>query len=115
MNKEVQRYIDALPEDRRPLFDKLQALILGLYPDAEVLMWYRMPTYRAKSRWVALANQKHYVSLYTNGAHHIADFKARYPRIKTGTGCINLKVTDQLPVAALKKVITHAIEHPRKT
>ena len=113
MNKEVQRYIDALPEERRPFFDKLQALILGLYPNAEVLMWYRMPTYRTKSGWVALANQKSYVSLYTNGAHHIAEFKARYPRIKTGTGCINIKVADEFPVAALKKVVRHAIEHPK--
>jgi hypothetical protein len=44
MNREVQRYIDALPDQRRPLFDRLQALILGLYPKAEVLIWYRMPT-----------------------------------------------------------------------
>jgi uncharacterized DUF497 family protein len=58
---------------------------------------------------VALANQKHYVSLYTNGAHHIGEFKAEYPRIKTGTGCINLKLTDPFPAAALKKVIRHAI------
>jgi uncharacterized protein YdhG (YjbR/CyaY superfamily) len=111
---EVQRYIDAVPEERKPLFLKLQALILGLYPNAEVLMWYRMPSYRVKPGWVALANQKHYVSLDTNGEHHIAEFKAEYPRIKTGTGGINLKVTDQFPVAALKKVIRHAIEHPKR-
>jgi uncharacterized protein YdhG (YjbR/CyaY superfamily) len=113
MNKEVQRYIDPVPEERKPLFLKLQTLILGLYPNAEVLIWYRMPTYRIKPGWVALANQKSYVSLYTNGAHHIGEFKAKYPRIKTGTGCINLKVTDEFPVAALKKVIRHAIEHPK--
>ena len=113
MNEEVQRYIDALPEERRPLFEKLQGLIMSLCPNAEVLMWYRMPTYRIKPGWVALANQKHYVSLYTNGAHHIADFKARYPRIKTGAGCINLKVIDEFPVSALRKVIRHAMEHPK--
>jgi uncharacterized protein YdhG (YjbR/CyaY superfamily) len=105
MNKEVQRYLKAIPEDRKPLFDKLQALILSLYPDAESMIWYGILTYRAKSGWVALANQKHYISLYTNGAHHIAEFKAKYPVIKTGKGCINFKVTDPFPVAAIKKVI----------
>jgi hypothetical protein len=30
MNKEVQRYVDGLPEERKALFLKLQALILGL-------------------------------------------------------------------------------------
>ena len=113
MNKEVQRYIDALPEERKPLFLKLQALIVGLYPDAEVLMWYRMPTYRLKPRWVALANQKSYVSLYTNSPLHIAEFKARHPAIKTGKACLNFKVTDVVPAAALKKVIRHAMEHSK--
>ena len=115
MDKGVQGYFDAVPEDRKPLLGRLHALIMDLYPDAEVRMWYRMPTYRARSGWVALANQKHYVSLYTNGAHHIAGFKARYPSIKTGTGCINLKVTDPFPVAALKRVVRHAMEHPATT
>ena len=90
MNKEVQRYVATMPKERKPLFDKLHKLIMGLYPNAEVVMSYKIPTYKAKFGWVALANQKHYVSLYTCGAHHIAEFKAKYPAIKTGTGCINL-------------------------
>jgi len=114
MDKEVQSYVDAVPEERKPLFDKLRALIVGLYPNAEVVMSYRIPTYRAKSGWVALANQKHYVSLYTNSERHIAEFRAQYPAIKTGKACINFKETDPVPAAALKKVIRHAIEHPEQ-
>lgn len=113
MNEGVQRYFDAVPEERKPLFDKLHALIMGLYPNAEVVMWYRMPTYRAKSGWVAMANQKHWVSLYTNSALHIAEFKAKYPAIRTGKACINFRDTDPVPLAAPKKVVGHAIEHPR--
>ena len=113
MTKDVQRYLDAVPEERKPLFNKLHRLIMDLYPGADVVMSYKIPTYKAKSGWVALANQKHCVSLYTCGAHHIAEFKAKYPAIKTGTGCINLKVADAVPVAALKKVVKHAIEHPK--
>lgn len=113
MNEGVQRYFDMVPEERRPLFDKLHALIMGLYPNAEVVIWYGMPTYRAKSGWVALANQKHYVSLYTNSEHHIAEFNAKYPAIKTGKACINFRDTDPVPLIALKKVVRHAIEHPK--
>lgn len=110
MDKEVQRYLDTTPENRRRIIDKLHDLIIGLYPDAEIVMWYRMPTYKAKGGWVALANQKHYVSLYTCDPRHIAEFKAGYPTIKTGKACINLRETDPIPSAALKKVIRHAIE-----
>ena len=113
MNKEVQRYMDAVPEDRKQVVGKLHALIIGLYPNAEVDMSYKMPTYKAKGGWVAWANQKRYVSFYTCGPHHIAEFKEKYPAIKTGKGCINFKPTDTIPEAALKQVVKHAIEHPK--
>ncbi len=113
VNKEVKRYIDAVSPERKRLLEQLHAIILGLYPDADVDMSYRMPTYKAKDGWVAIANQKHYVSLYTCGAHHIAEFKKQHPKIKTGTSCINLKITGPIPVPALKRVIRHAIEHPK--
>jgi uncharacterized protein YdhG (YjbR/CyaY superfamily) len=113
LNKEVQGYIDSIPEERKPLFNKLKSLILELYPDAEVKMWYRMPTFKVKSGWVALANQKHYVSLYTNSAEHIRKFKAKYPTIKTGTACLNLRLKDPIPEDAIKGVIEHAMEHSK--
>jgi len=37
-----------------------------------------------------------------------------YPSIKTGKGSINFKVTDVVPMAALKKVIRHAMEQPKQ-
>jgi uncharacterized protein YdhG (YjbR/CyaY superfamily) len=110
MDKEVRRYLDTVPEDRKPILEKLHNLIVGLYPRAKVDMSYRMPTYKAKDGWVAIANQKRYVSLYTCGAHHIAEFKEKYPGIRTGKGCINFRATDQIPVTAVKTVIKHAIE-----
>ena len=124
MNKDVRRYIDAIPKDRtgrkladgqqaRRLFAKLQALILDLYPRAEAVISYQIPTYKAKAGWVALGYWSGGVSLYTNGPQHIEEFKAKYPAVKTGKGSINFRVTDAVPVAALRKVIRHAIQHPQ--
>jgi uncharacterized protein YdhG (YjbR/CyaY superfamily) len=76
-------------------------------------MRYKMPTYQVGDGWVALANQKHYVSLYTCGHHHIAEFKRKYPKIRTGKGCINFRDGDHIPVEELKGVIMHAIGHPK--
>jgi uncharacterized protein YdhG (YjbR/CyaY superfamily) len=113
VNRDVQRYLDAVPEERKPLVEKLHELITGLYPKVAIDMSYRMPTYKAKGSWVAIANQKSYVSLYTCGAHHIAAFKKKYPGIRTGKGCINFKITDRVPLAEVRKVIKHAIDHPK--
>ena len=113
MNTDVARYLQGLPPVREARVRFLNDLILELYPDAVVDMSYKMPTYRVGSGWVAVANQRQYVSLYTCGPHHIGDFKAKYPQIKTGKGCINFRDKDELPVAGLRRVIRHAIEHPK--
>jgi uncharacterized protein YdhG (YjbR/CyaY superfamily) len=112
MNKDVKRYVDAGPKDRRPLFDKLHRLILGLYPKADVVMSYQIPTYRAKGGWVGLGYWKEGVSLYTNDPKHIAEFKAQHSGVRTGKASINLKAKGAVPVAALKNVVRHAIEQP---
>lgn len=113
MHRDVERYIAAIPPERRKRFKALHALILELYPQAVVDMKYKMPTYTFGEGWVALANQKNYISLYTCGYHHIESFKANNPGIKTGKGCINLKDDDDLPIKDMKRVVTHAFEQPK--
>jgi hypothetical protein len=48
VNKEVQQFVDAVSDERRPFYDKLHALIMGMYPSAEVVISYGIPTYKAK-------------------------------------------------------------------
>ncbi len=116
MDPEVQAYLENVPADRRGLVNELHALIMALDPDAEADLSWGMPTYRSGDSWVSIANQKHYVSLYTCGADHLTVFKKRQPGVKTGKGCINLKPSDPLPVADLKTVIrsTMNIRKPAK-
>jgi uncharacterized protein YdhG (YjbR/CyaY superfamily) len=113
MDDTVKAYLDSVPDARRERLMKLHDLILKLYPGTELDMSYKMPTYRAGDGWVALANRKNHISLYTCGYHHIAPFKAKHPNIKTGKGCINFRDSDPLPMNDLEKVIRHAISHPK--
>ncbi len=113
MQADVTAYFDAQPAERRALLEQLHGLIGSLYPAAVLSMEYRMPTYRVGEGWVAIANQKRYVSLYTCGAHHLEAFKAKHPGIRGGKGCLNFKPADALPLKDLEQVIRHAIEHPK--
>lgn len=113
MKDGVEKYFDSVPDARRRQLDALHNLIMALYPDADVDLEYRMPTYHFGDGWVAIANQKNYVSLYTCGAHHLKAFKARHPRIKTGKGCINFKPKDEIPLSDVERVVTHAMQHPK--
>jgi uncharacterized protein YdhG (YjbR/CyaY superfamily) len=113
MDREVEAYLRSVPKERLEHLKALHDLIVKLFPEATVDMKYKMPTYQFGEGWVAIANQKSYVSLYTCGYAHIAKFKENHPNYKTGKGCINFKESDTLPIQDLKRVIQHAILHPK--
>ena len=109
----VADYFASVPPTRQTMLQKLHELISELYPAATLDMHYRMPTYRHGEGWVAIANQKHYVSLYTCGYHHIEAFKRAHPGVRTGKGCINFREKDELPLDDLREVVRHAMDHPK--
>ncbi|MFC4960682.1 hypothetical protein ACFPFX_30730 [Streptomyces mauvecolor] len=46
----LQEYIDAVAPGHRPLFDRVNGLILEEFPQASVALSYGMPTYRVEKR-----------------------------------------------------------------
>jgi uncharacterized protein YdhG (YjbR/CyaY superfamily) len=110
MDEAVQRYIDAIPAEQKALFDRLQSLILELYPDAEIAISYQLPTYKASGGRVSLGLWKEGVSLYTTDPHHVDEFRSQHPAIKTGKASLNFRVTDELPEDDVKKVVNRAMQ-----
>ncbi|MBL4701753.1 MAG: DUF1801 domain-containing protein [Phycisphaeraceae bacterium] len=103
-------YLANIPVSRRQRFDQIRHLIEMAYPDATLEMQYHMPTFHNDVKgWCALANQKHYISLYTCGEKNIAAFKLNHPTIKMGKGCIKFKDSDELPLTELLQVIHNAM------
>ena len=68
MDEAVQRYLDAIPPEQKPLFERLQSLILQLYPDAEIVISYQIPV-QGESR-TRLDLWKNGVSLHHRSAVH---------------------------------------------
>lgn len=112
MTESVQTYIASVTDERRQLFDRLQALILGLYPDAEIALSYGVPTYKTPTGRVHLGYWKHGVSVYP-GSRPIPAFQAACPAIKTSKGTISLKLSDDIPTEALTAAIRAAVEGPK--
>lgn len=104
-------YLATVPEHRKERFRKLLSLIASLYPNAKTSMKYRMPTFSNGDGWVAVANQKSYISLYTCSAEHLVEFKQRYPAVRTGKGCVNIQDRDDFPLRELASVISSAMEN----
>jgi uncharacterized protein YdhG (YjbR/CyaY superfamily) len=94
VDEAVQAYIEAIPPGHRPLFDRLHRLVLDAYPDATVVLSYRMPTYRVGRRRLFLAAWAHGVSLYGWSGDAAAGFLDRHPELKTSKGTIRLRPDD---------------------
>lgn len=109
MDRSVRKYIESVSGERRLLFDRLEKIILDLYPEAEVAIAYGVPTYGTKPARVGLGYWKEGVSFYPYSGSVLDGFRAEHPAIKTTKGSINFRVTDRVPVAALKKLIRQAM------
>ena len=109
MNEDVQRYIDALPASHRPMFDRLQGLILDEIPEAEVVFSYQIPLYKMGKRHVGLnAGRPDGITLTATSPDHIAEFKRRHPQFKTNKASIRFGLDDELPEDDIRDVVRRA-------
>jgi uncharacterized protein YdhG (YjbR/CyaY superfamily) len=114
MDTAVQAYVDAIPSEHRPLFDRLHALVTATRPDAELVLAYKMPTFRVGKRRLFIGVWKHGISIY--GWDHGRDggFVERHPDLKTSTGTIRLRPEDALtiPDEEFHNLFTSALTDP---
>jgi uncharacterized protein YdhG (YjbR/CyaY superfamily) len=94
MDDDVQDYIDSIEPDHRPLFDRMHRLVLEVHPDADVVMSYKMPTYKVGAHRLSIAAWKHGISIYGWRPANAPEFLARHPELKTSTGTIQIRPTD---------------------
>lgn len=87
----VAEYVDALPPDQRRLFERIHRLILDACPAAEVVISYKMPTFRLGKRRLHVAGWSHGLSIYGWKASGDGGFIERHPELRTSTGTIQLR------------------------
>ena len=118
----VAEYIKALPEDRKPVVEKLRKVILNNLPEGfeEQLSYgmigYVVPLsrypkgYHAKEGeplpFISLASQKNYIALYHMGLYgkpdleewFVKEYSNRVPtKLNMGKSCIRFKNPDHIP------------------
>ncbi len=106
----IGAYLATLAPLRQARGEALDASIRELAPDAAVDMSHRMPTYRLGEHFIAWANQKPCLSVYTCSAGRSAAFRAKWPKIKAGVGCVNFKDGDPFPVDDLRTLVRDALK-----
>jgi uncharacterized protein YdhG (YjbR/CyaY superfamily) len=111
MDDGVRAYVEAIPPEHRPLFDRLHGLILAEHPDAAVTISYDIPTYRVGKRRLYVAAWAHGLSVYGWGQGRDGGFTARHPELLSGKGTIRLRPADAdaVPDVELRALITAAL------
>jgi uncharacterized protein YdhG (YjbR/CyaY superfamily) len=112
MDAAVREYIDAVPPEHRPLFDRVHALILAAHPDAAVMMSYRMPTYKLGKRRLYVGAWKHGLSIYGWNKGADAGFSSRHPELIASKGTVRLRPEDaaRIPDEELSTLLRTALD-----
>jgi uncharacterized protein YdhG (YjbR/CyaY superfamily) len=112
VDEAAQRYIDAIAPGYRALFDRLHRVVLTAYPDATVVISYRIPTYKVGGRKLYVGAWKHGLSVYGWPQGQDGGFTDRYPELKTSKGTIRLRPQDAagIPDDDLRDLARAALE-----
>ena len=90
VDEDVRAYVDAIPPERRPLFDRVHRLVTAAFPDARTVLSYKMPTYVVGERRLYVGVWKHGVSLYGWESGRNDGFADRHPELSSGKGTLRL-------------------------
>ena len=107
---EVESYIAAAPDDRRPMLEALRAACLEELAGFEESMEYGMASYsRGGEVEVALASQKQYVSLYVLRTDVVKAHRDRLAGLNVGKSCIRYRREEQIDIDVVRSMLRQTV------
>ena len=94
MDEDLAAFMDGIPAEQRPLFDRLHTIVLGEHPEAQAALSYGMAGYRVGRRRLNLGVWKHGVSVYGWRRDRDGGFAARHPELLSGKATIRIRPAD---------------------
>lgn len=102
-------YLSQLAPERQAMFLKIQELIREEIPEVEETMRYNMPTFELDEVVLAVASQKHYMSLYMD-TELVAKYGEALGHLNCGKSCVRFKKLDELPLGTVRQIIRETVE-----
>ena len=106
-----EQYLAGLPPERRGEVERVWRVVRESVPGGYVEeIGPKFLTFKGGGEWyVALANQKNYVSLYLMPLYVFPAMKekldAAAKNLKCGKGCVNFKRADELPLGVVAEIL----------
>jgi hypothetical protein len=107
-----EEFLSDIPDDRRLEIEKVWQTVRDNIPNGyNEEIDEKFLSFRAGNDWyVALANQKNYISLYLIPTYVYPELKAKLDnggkKLKSGKSCINFKTADELPLNVIAEIIS---------
>jgi uncharacterized protein YdhG (YjbR/CyaY superfamily) len=106
-----EQYLSSLPPDRRDAVEQVWQVVRASMPAGyteEVSP--KFLTFKTGAEWyVALANQKNYISLYLIPLYVFPELKTKLDesgkKLKCGKSCINFKQAEDLPLEVIAEIV----------
>jgi hypothetical protein len=106
-----KQYLDALPPERRGEVERVWRVVRESVPAGYAEdIGPKFLSFKAGDEWyVALANQKNYISLYLMPVYVFPELRAKLDaggkKLKCGKSCVNFKRADELPLEAVAEIV----------
>jgi uncharacterized protein YdhG (YjbR/CyaY superfamily) len=112
MARDVDEYLDEVPEKRKAALVQLRALCLERLAGYEETMEYRMPSYKRPGGEVevAFASQASYISLYVLRKNVLDRFRDELTAANLGKGCIRYSTPAKIDFEVVSRVLTASSE-----
>lgn len=111
-NLSYKEYLESLPAERRTEIERVWGLVREHIPAGYTEeVGAKFLSFKAGADWyVALANQKNYISLYLIPLYMFPEIKAKFDaaaskKLKCGKSCINFLRAEELPLGVLAEIV----------
>jgi len=106
-----EQFLDALPPERKGEVERVWRVVRGSVPEgySEEVTAKFLTFMVGDEMYVALANQKNYISLYLMPLYYFPELKAKLDAagkgLKCGKSCINFKRAEELPLEVVSEIV----------
>jgi hypothetical protein len=111
-NLSYEQYLDSLPMERRREIERVWGLVREHVPAGYTEeIGAKFLSFKVGADWyVALANQKNYISLYLIPLYVFPEMKAKFDaaaskKLKCGKSCINFQRAEELPLEVIGEIV----------
>jgi hypothetical protein len=111
-NLSYEQYLEGLPAERRTEIERVWGFVRERIPAGYTEeVGAKFLSFKAGAEWyVALANQKNYISLYLVPLYVFPEMKAKFDaaaskKLKCGKSCINFQRAGELPLEVIGEIV----------